>query len=143
MIVADTGGILALLDRTDRHHETVRRLFEARTDAWILPWAILAEVDHLAATRLGDHVASAFLQDLGEGLWAVDDEAARDLPRAAELVDSYSELALGLVDAVVMAQAERHRADIIVTTDGRDFRPVKLDLPKPPRLVPLDPWPGE
>jgi len=40
---------------------------------------------------------------------------------------------------VVMAQAERHKARIIVTTDERHFRAVRLTLKHPPRLVPLDP----
>jgi predicted nucleic acid-binding protein len=51
----------------------------------------------------------------------------------------YGALKLGLVDAVVMAQAERHRARVIVTTDARHFRAVSLRIQTPPRLVPLDP----
>ena len=43
-----------------------------------------------------------------------------------ELLDGYSDLKLGFVDAVLMAQAERHNARIAVTTDARDFRAVKL-----------------
>ncbi len=137
MIVADTGGILALLDRDDRHHQSVSRLFEKEPD-WILPWAILPEVDYLAAKRLGNHVALAFATDLREGLYAVDGNVARDLPRAAELLGQYADLQLGLVDAVVMAQAERHRAAVIVTTDERHFRAVRLAIDPAPRLVPLD-----
>jgi hypothetical protein len=38
-----------------------------------------------------------------------------------------------------MAQAERHAAEIIVTTDARDFGAVELECPRKPRLVPLEP----
>lgn len=138
MIIADTGGIIALLDRDDRHHATVRRLFEEQRGVWLLPWAILAEVDYLAATRLGGKVASAFIQDVRDGGFAVDSDVARDLPRACALLDRYASLKIGLVDAVVMAQAERHKARVIVTTDARHFRAVKLSIQPPPRLVPLD-----
>ncbi len=138
MIVADTGGIIALLDRDDHHHAAVRDLFDKQGGAWLLPWAILPEVDYLAATRLGDAVERAFVEDLRDGAYRVDGNVARDLPRAAELVQKYESLRLGLVDAVVMAQAERHKASIIVTTDGRHFRAVKLGIDPPPRLVPLD-----
>lgn len=39
-----------------------------------------------------------------------------------------------LADAIVMAQAERHRARIIVTTDAR-----ALAIDPPPALIPIDP----
>jgi hypothetical protein len=137
MIVADTGGMLALLDRSDRHHRVVSLLFDSDPD-WILPWAILPEVDYLAANRLGDHVALAFAADVREGLYTVDGNVARDLPRAGELLAQYADLRLGLVDAVVMAQAERHQATVIVTTDERHFRAARLAIDPAPRLVPLE-----
>lgn len=137
MIVADTGGIIALLDRDDRHHARVRELFE-KDRQWLLPWAILPEVDYLAAKLLGDDVARAFVDDLKEGLFAVDASVDLDLPRAAELMSQYAALRIGLVDAVVMAQAERHKAAVIVTTDARHFRAVRLATKPAPRLVPLD-----
>lgn len=138
MIVADTGGILALLDRNDRHHAPVRAFFEREGGRWILPWAILPEVDYLATRHLGPEVARAFAADVRDGQFRLDAGAARDLPRAVALLERYHDLRIGLVDAVVMAQAERHRVDAIVTLDARHFRSVRLNLPKPPRLVPLD-----
>ena len=45
MIVADTGAIIALLDADDPHHHTLRALYKKRPEAWLLPWAILPEVD--------------------------------------------------------------------------------------------------
>ncbi len=138
MIVADTSGILALLDREDRHHAAVRLLFEREGGRWILPWAILPEVDYLAERQLGPEVARAFAADVRDGNFRLDAGAARDLPRAVALLERYADLRLGLVDAVVMAQAERHRADAVVTLDARHFRTVRLNLSKPPRLLPLD-----
>ncbi len=139
MIVADTGGILALLDRSDRHHAMVKKLYESNSGSWILPWAILAEVDYLASKILGEAVALAFLRDVHDGHFIVDEHAGRDLPRALALLERYADLRIGLVDAVVMAQAERHKAHIIVTTDERHFRAVRLAVKQQPRLVPLDP----
>jgi predicted nucleic acid-binding protein len=138
VIVADTGGVIALLDRNDRHHAAVRTLFERDGGRWILPWAILPEVDYLASTKLSVEVARAFAADVRDGQFRMDANAARDLPRAVALLDRYADLRLGLVDAVVMAQAERHKAEAIVTLDVRHFRAVRLSLAKPPRLLPLD-----
>jgi uncharacterized protein len=137
MIVADTGGVLALLDRDDRHHARVRAFYDQDPN-WILPWAILPEVDYLASKLLGERVAQAFVNDLKDGSFGVDASVERDLPRAAELMHQYGDLRMGLVDAVVMAQAERHRTRVIVTTDARHFRAVRLAIQPAPRLVPLD-----
>lgn len=138
MIVADTGGILALLDADDKHHRAVAELFQETGASWMLPWAILPEVDYLASTRLGTRVAEAFVEDLRDGLFVVDGAIARDLPRAAELLDQYRALRMGLVDAVVMAQAERHSAAAILTLDEKHFRAVRWTTRTPPSLYPAD-----
>ena len=140
-MIVDTGGIVALLNRNDAHHELVRKCHEQHGRDWVLPWAVLPEIDYLASSRLGASVAHAFAEDVRDGFFAVDAHVERDLPRACELLDRYSDLQLGLVDAVVMAQAERHRAHVILTTDARHFRAVRLKLDRVPRLVPLDPPP--
>ncbi len=136
MIVVDTGGMVALLDRDDRYHQAVRENFENEGDEWVLPWAILPEVDSLAATRLGDKVARAFAQDLSAGVFTVEGVGPRDLAAAWALMKKYPKLPLGLVDAVVMVQAERLQARAIVTLDARHFRTVRLA--GSPRLIPLD-----
>jgi predicted nucleic acid-binding protein len=69
---------------------------------------------------------------------AVDAHVDRDLRRAAELRKKYGGLSLGLVDTVVMAQAERHHAEAILTTDGRHFRAVKLSITPSPALPLLE-----
>jgi len=134
VIVVDTGGLLALLNSEDRHHRAARESFEEWGAEWVIPWAVLPELDYLATTRLGDPVARAFGEDVRDGLFRVDALIEKDLARAAALRKKHSALKLGLVDSVVMAQAERHRADAILTTDGRHFRAVKLSIQPPPEL---------
>ena len=72
MIIADTGAIVALVDGADRHHQTVRQAFEQLPDEWVLPWAILPEVDYLLATHVGRKAEDVFLQDLAMGAFAVE-----------------------------------------------------------------------
>ncbi|MBI4515821.1 MAG: PIN domain-containing protein [Deltaproteobacteria bacterium] len=126
MIVADTGAVLALLDADDRHHVTLRELFEKRPSAWLLPWAVLPEVDYLAHSQLGAGVAQAFLDDLAAGAFMVEWGNEADLDRAQELNRKYRALQLGLVDTVVMAIAERRQAEAIATLDLRHFGTVQL-----------------
>lgn len=135
MIVADTGAVLALLDRDDQHHPAVRALFAADPQAWLLPWAILPEVDYLVFTRLGARAQRIWLDDLARGAFAVEWGKADDLPLAHALIRRYASLEMGLVDAVVMAAAERLGADI-ATVDLKHFGVVRLK--HAPRLLPRD-----
>ena len=136
MIVADTGAIIALIDADDAHHEAMVQLFEEDPAAWVLPWAILPEVDFLVGRYVGTHAADAFHRDLVEGAFEVDWGHEDDLRRAQSIREQYASLELGLVDAVVAAMAERLRATAIATVDLRDFG--ALALIGQPRLYPRD-----
>ena len=105
VVVADTGAVLALLDRNDAHHRAMRDVYDADPDGWLLPWAILPEVDYLVGKELGEPARRVWLADLESGAFAVEWGAARDLAAARMLDDRYPSLRLGLVDAVVMAIA--------------------------------------
>lgn len=136
MIVADTGAIVALVDADDRHHAALRRLFETSPDDWVLPWAILPEVDYLLAEHVSARAQERFSGDLTSGAWAIEWGDPADLVRAEEISRRHRGLRLGLVDSVVMAVAERRRADAIATLDLRHFGAVTLR--GRPRLVPRD-----
>jgi predicted nucleic acid-binding protein len=127
--------MLALLDRSDAHHRAMRVVYDTDPDGWLLPWAILPEVDYLVGKELGEQARRVWLDDLEGGAFAVEWGAGRDLAAARVLDDRYQSLRLGLVDAVVMAIAERIRADI-ATVDLRHFAAVTLA--HHPRLFPRD-----
>lgn len=136
MIVADTGAVFALLDAHDAHHAVVRELYHADPDDWVLPWAVLPEVDYLVLSRLGERVHAAFLGDLKGGQFMLEWGREGDLDRAHDLNSQYRALHLGLVDGVVIAIAERLKAEAIATVDLRHFGAV--DIAGNPRLLPRD-----
>ncbi len=136
MIVADTGAVIALVDADDRHHESIRQLFEQNPDEWVLPWAILPEVDYLLATRVGARAQSAFLDDLAAGAFAVEWGDQADVQRANSLCDQYADLKMGLVDGVVIGVAERLEATASATLDLRHFGVVVIE--GRPLLFPRD-----
>ncbi len=136
MIVADTGAIVALVDADDRHHAALRRLFEKAPDDWVLPWVILPEVDYLLGAHVGSRAQKSFVADLATAAWAVEWGDPVDVVRAEEIARRHKALRLGLVDTVVMATAERRRADAIATLDLRHFGAVTLR--GRPGLLPRD-----
>ena len=101
-------------------------VFRSYRDEWVLPWAILPELDHTVPRRVGPAVSRAFRLDLAEDLYTVEWGGRPDLQRALEIDRTYRDLSLGLVDGVVMAVAERLEARAIVTLDLRDFGAVTL-----------------
>ncbi|MEQ9570081.1 MAG: PIN domain-containing protein [Longimicrobiales bacterium] len=125
-VVVDTGAALALLDRDARDHPALRSALERRPSEWVLPWATLPEIDYLATTRLGPEAARVFREDVASGQFQVEGLSRTDLQRAVELNRAHADLNLGLVDAVVLAIAERLEARAIATLDLRDFAPVRL-----------------
>lgn len=136
MIVADTGAIVALIDSDDRHHDALRQLFMAAPECWVLPWAILPEVDYLLAEHVGDRASELFLDDLAMGVWTIEWSSREDLTRAREIASMHRDLRLGLVDSTVIAIAERLEAEAIATLDLRDFAAVRIA--GEPRLLPRD-----
>jgi predicted nucleic acid-binding protein len=136
LIVADTGGMIALLDASEDHHGVLKEIYEDRPDAWVLPWAILPEIDYLLAKHVGRKAQEAFLQDLAEGALIVEWGRDEDLNQARRICARYRSLRLGLVDAAVMATAERLKADAIATLDLRHFGAVRIK--GNPKLLPRD-----
>ena len=136
MIVADTGAMIALVDRHDAHHHAIVKAYEAHADEWVLPWATLPEIDYLLGAHVGAAAQKAFLADLSEGAYAVEWGREEDLDDAVRITRQYKALRIGLVDAVVMALAARRRASAIATLDLRHFGAVKIA--GSPQLWPRD-----
>ena len=59
-------------DADDRYHRPLRTHYERDPDAWVLPWAILPEVDYLLAEHVGSRAEDAFRADLAAGAYAVE-----------------------------------------------------------------------
>lgn len=128
--------MIALVDRKDRHHHALREAYEAHANDWVLPWAILPEVDYLLGAHVGPAAQEAFLSDLADESYVVEWGREEDLEEASRVNRVYRALKLGLVDAVVIALATRHRATAIATLDVRHFSAVKIT--GAPQLWPRD-----
>jgi uncharacterized protein len=135
-VVADTSAVLALIDADDAHHGVMLELWSRDPDAWVLPWAVLPEIDYLLRKHVSAATARLFLDDVCSGGFVVEYGDRSDVVRARELDAQYADLGLGLVDGVVGAMAERLRARAIATLDVRHFG--ALALAGAPLLYPRD-----
>jgi predicted nucleic acid-binding protein len=135
--VADTSAIFALFDSDSRDHQRVRKAFAAIQGPIYVPSVALAEIDHMLREWLGVDAELAFLASLRNGAFHLEEFTGADLLRCEELLATYRELDLGLVDAGVIATAERLNVHAVLSLDERDFRAVRSRI-GPLRLLPAD-----
>jgi predicted nucleic acid-binding protein len=132
--IADTSGIIALLDRTDKHHTAVVNL--VNNVELIIPVTILAEVDYLATKYLGEFVARMFLEDLKTGAFIYLTTDIFDLEQTLTLMTRYSDIPIGFVDASIAALADRYSIQQILTLDRRHFHTIRSSSFKHFNLLP-------
>jgi predicted nucleic acid-binding protein len=119
LITVDTSALFARLNRRDPDHERVLRAMANKPGPWIIPAAILGELGYLLASRGTPAALDALLQDVEGGIYALD-AGGEDIPRVRAPVRRYADLPLGLVDAMVIACAERNDGRV-ATLDWRHF----------------------
>jgi predicted nucleic acid-binding protein len=84
----------------------------------------LAELDYWCHERLGVE-GWLFLEDLLGGAYRAEHPTADDLARCAALQRQHADLGLGVVDASVIALAERFQELKVATLDQRHFGVVR------------------
>jgi uncharacterized protein len=122
-LLLDTGVLYALADADDAWHHRVRDFLTRERQMLLTPSTVVPEAAYLIRSRLGPRVEKEFVESLAAGEITVENLSQADLVRCAQLLGDYS--FLGLVDASLMAVAERLKLKALVTTDRRDFRRVR------------------
>ncbi len=121
MIIADTSGLLALFNRREPAHAAVAAAVSGELEALVVSPYVVAEVDCLAATRLGTRAELAILRELASGAYELAAVSADDMSRAADVVHRYEDQNVGLTDASLVVLAERYGTRRILTLDRRHF----------------------
>jgi uncharacterized protein len=120
-LILDTSTLYAALDRRDARHRDCRDLLERAEEMLIVPSPVLPELDYLVAGALGTGAMVAFLADVEDGAFVIEDLLFEDYPRVRDLVDRYSDADVGFVDAAVLAITERLAEPKLATLDRRHF----------------------
>lgn len=137
MIVLDTSGVLAALDRDSDAHERAARILRADPDRILSPF-VLAELDYLVGTRVGRRAAADLLEDVAAGAYLLAPFSAADVREARQVIARYDDLGIGLADASLVVLAARHRTDRILTLDERHFRALRTASGAPFAVLPAD-----
>ena len=112
------------MDRSDSSHASCVEFLERTGDPLVVPSPVLVELDWIGDAR-GVPVLDATLASVENGSIEVIDLAPADYTRIRELCRQYQDLGLGMVDASIVAVAERLGEATIAALDHRHFSVVR------------------
>lgn len=124
-ILIDTGVLLGAIDADDAAHTRCAALLDVHAPGLLVPVTVIAEAAWQLENNVGVEAEAALIDSVIAGELTVVDITAADYVRAVELIRRYATLGLGLVDASVIAIAERLNVTTIATLDRRDFTVVR------------------
>jgi predicted nucleic acid-binding protein len=134
-VLVDTGAVVALVNRADRHHAAAADWFASYRGSLLTTEAVITETAYvLAASRAHQRAALLWFERARlAGLLhvvPVDDYAALDT-----IIARYSQLPCDYADATIIALAEKTRVTVIATIDQRDFSVYRVGRRKRFRIV--------
>lgn len=136
MLLVDTGPLVAAALPRDRDNAACKALLAAVPPPLLVPMLVITEVASFLGDRVGSSAEAAFAGAIAAGELVPEPVMDRDWPRIYELTTRYVDLRLGIVDASVIAAAERLDLDTIATLDRRHFTAVPPAHTDAFRLVP-------
>jgi uncharacterized protein len=119
-VIADTGFVVALTNRSDSKHQAVKTVY-IQQQMILLPQTVLAEVAYLIGRESGIVTVASFLRGLPASRFSLTALVEQDILRVAGILNEYADSRIDFVDATVMAVAERLNIVTVLTLDYRGF----------------------
>jgi uncharacterized protein len=139
VILCDTGPLVAAFNEADSDHARCVSFLAANWSRLVVPSLAVTEISHLLADpqrRGHPGLAAEFCAAIADDELRVIEVTPHDYRRMSELLTTYASLRLQVVDACVIALAERLDLREVATLDRRDFQVVApRHLPKGQRLA--------
>ena len=130
-ILVDAGPLIALADKSDKHHQRVRAYLSGFKGRLLTTWPVLAEACHF----LPERAQIRFLRWAALGGLSVIELHESALGVIADWKQKCRNLPMDLADASLLWVAEQTSVVKILTIDLRDFAAYRL--PNGKALVPV------
>lgn len=124
-VLLDSGCLYALLNRREHQHAAVVAAIQGLREPILLPTLAVTEVAYLLLRDVGPRAVADLAEQLATGALRPTEPLPGDYARAAALVRQYEDAPLDLVDAILVAMAERLEIRRVLTLDQRHFRLVQ------------------
>jgi predicted nucleic acid-binding protein len=125
VILLDTSGLLAAIDGSQRRHADAAAALGAARGPLLMSPFVLAELDYLLATRVGQEAERALLDEIGRGAYRLEPFGAQDVAAARGIIAQYGDLDIGIADASIIVLAQRHGTLDVLTLDRRHFEALR------------------
>ena len=131
-VLLDTGVIVALLDRSERHHRACVDALEEVAGPLVTCEAVIAESFYLVRNLPG--AAEAIIQNVKTGTFRIPFQLQTAAASLQRIFRKYRDRQVGLADACLIQLASDLRTGDILTLDG-DFEVYRWGPNKPFRLL--------
>ena len=137
-LILDSGGLLAAIDDRQEDHVAAREVVESARGPLLISPFVLAELDYMILTRMGQERELALLGEVARGTYRLEDFSEDDVAEAIGIVERYADFRVGLADASNVVLANRYGTLDVLTLDERHFRTLRGPGGRPFRLLPAD-----
>ena len=121
MVLVDTGILYATADADDAWHKPAKAFLERAKEVLVVPITVLPEVCYLLNTHLGQESERKLISSIVQGELRIEGLVNEDFRRSLQLLETYSDMNVGFVDATLVSIAERLKIQRILTTDRKHF----------------------
>jgi hypothetical protein len=123
-VLVDAGPLIALLDRSDGHHQEVAEALKKIQDPLVSVWPVLVEAMSLLSFSWRAQKALWEMVETGAVQLLQLDQA--DIAAMKNLMEKYQDLPMDMADAALVRIAEREGIRRVLTLDQRDFSVYRL-----------------
>ena len=136
-VLLDTGAIVALLDRSEKHHPACAAAVHSSEALLITCEAVIAEACYLLRNLAG--ASEAIMENVVAGNFQIPFQLFPDAVGVKQLLRKYRDRKIDLADACLVRMAEEYQTPDILTLDG-DFQVYRWGRNKSFRLLPSSIW---
>lgn len=131
-VLLDTGCIVALLDRSERHHLECAETVEGLNAPLVTCEAAITEACYLLRDLRG--AGESVLENVADGVFQIPFQLSQEASEVRKIFRKYRDREIDLADACLIALAERLGTGTVLTLDG-DFEIYRWGKNKPFELL--------
>ena len=124
--LVDTGAVVALVNRADRHHAAAVEWFHRFRGQLLTTEAVIAETAYVLVASPAHQRAALVWFERARAAGLLKVEPVADYAALARIIAQYASLPCDYADASLIALAERSGVTAIATIDQRDFSVYRL-----------------
>jgi predicted nucleic acid-binding protein len=115
-ILIDTGPIVALFNRRDKHHKRVLEFTQNYEGGFVATWSVITEATHLLRNSIQAQLnLLEWIRRGGIEIFSID---KNDIERMIVLTKKYSDLPIDLADCSLIITAEKLSINEIISIDS-------------------------